>query len=191
LRKAGEVVLRDDGRVIGFEDRDIDPGSKPVFVEGLTDIVDVSGDAAGFAFGNQEAAWIALRRDGTVYQWNASVSCQGFCQPVPVPGLANIVSISSLSGTHLAVDRGGQLWGGGAMMAISRARHRRGAPRHRGAATSHQYRFPARGLERSAQRWITAVLSEVVSSFATADPENWSQVRPIIGSAEKPIAIVV
>ena len=114
----GQAVLREDGRVVAFKNTAKDGG--PVLIEGLTDIVDISGVARDMR--NLElvgvASWIALRPDGSVYQWIGScaedenTNCR-YSRAVKVAGLSNITAISSSFGTHLALDREGQVWGWG------------------------------------------------------------------------------
>jgi hypothetical protein len=120
ITQDGHAVLRDDGRVVVFANKDTENGTDPVLVEGLRDIVDVAGQSSGMGpFALRESAfWIALRRDGTVYQWTGSCSDEGYMhcrypRATQVAELRNIVAISSSDGVHLAVDRNGQAWGWG------------------------------------------------------------------------------
>lgn len=114
---AGEMVLRDDGRVVGFRNmRNL--GADPVFIAGLADIVDVAGEAtAQGGDWENEVSWIALRRDGAVLQWTGRCASGAndcsYSKAAVVSGLRNIVAISSSNMTHLALDRDGQAWGWG------------------------------------------------------------------------------
>jgi alpha-tubulin suppressor-like RCC1 family protein len=117
----GHAVLRDDGLVIAFANKSKkDDGSDPVLVQGLKDIVDIAGQTAGMGplLPRESALWIALARDGTVYQWTGQCAKAGqwdcrYTKATQVPGLKNIAAISSGDGVHFAVDRDGQAWGWG------------------------------------------------------------------------------
>jgi YD repeat-containing protein len=119
ITDAGEAVLRDDGRVIAFGNKSRE-GGEPVFIEGLTDIVDIAGQSGGLGRlrTRGSAYWIALRRDGAVFEWDGSCASEGYLdcrysRAKAVSRLHGIVAISSGDGTHLAVDRDGQAWGWG------------------------------------------------------------------------------
>ncbi|MBR0872977.1 hypothetical protein JQ633_21655 [Bradyrhizobium tropiciagri] len=120
ITEAGDAVLRDDGRVIGFRNQ-TGEAKEPVFIAGLDDIVDVAGspeDGLGPRWPRGNAYWIALRRDGIVLQWDGHCAKEGIhnCSFSPasvVPGLRNVVTIASSRGTHLAVDSDGRAWGWG------------------------------------------------------------------------------
>ena len=120
VTEAGDAVLRDDGRVVGFINRAAE-GEDPVFIEGLADIIDVAGaseDGLGPHWPRGSAYWIALRRDGVVMQWDGHCAEEGiyncsFSRATVVPGLRNVISIVSTGGTHLAIDSEGQAWGWG------------------------------------------------------------------------------
>jgi hypothetical protein len=114
ITPSAEAVLRDDGRVVAFRDL---TGSEPVFVEGLTDIVDIAGTTAGLGPVRQRgsANWIALGRNGTVFQWEGACAEGGlyncrYTRPKLVPSLRDIVAIASNLGSHLALDRQGRVW---------------------------------------------------------------------------------
>jgi hypothetical protein len=116
----GHAVLRDDGQVVAFTNKGTADGSDPVLVKGLKDIVDIAGQTAGLGplQPRESALWIALARDGTVYQWSGSCAKGGqwncrYTPATPVAELKNIVAISSSDGVHFAVDRNGQAWGWG------------------------------------------------------------------------------
>jgi hypothetical protein len=116
----GHAVLRDDGRVVAFANKGRDDGSDPVLVEGLKDIVEIAGQTAGMGplVPRESALWIALARDGTVYQWSGSCGRGGqwycrYARATQVAGLKDIIAISSSDGVHFAVDRNGQAWGWG------------------------------------------------------------------------------
>jgi hypothetical protein len=116
----GHAVLRDDGRVVAFANRGKEGVSDPVLIDGLKDIVDIAGRTAGLGpqLIRESALWIALARDGTVYQWTGSCAREGlwncrYGKAAQVAGLRDIVAISSGDGLHFAVDRNGQAWGWG------------------------------------------------------------------------------
>jgi hypothetical protein len=120
VTQAGDAVLRDDGRVIGFSNK-TGEGKEPVFIEGLADIVDVVGeseDGLGPSWPRSSAYWIALRGDGMVLQWGGHCVDEGiydcrFARARIVPGLRSVIAIASARGTHLAIDGDGHVWGWG------------------------------------------------------------------------------
>jgi hypothetical protein len=120
ITQDGHAVLRNDGRVVAFANKDTEIGTDPLLVQGLKDITDIAGRQGGMGpFAPRDSAfWIALRSDGTVYQWTGSCSDEGYmncryAKATQVEGLKNIVAVSSGNGVHLAVDRNGQAWGWG------------------------------------------------------------------------------
>ncbi|GEM_PF-6728093 len=119
ITPGAEAVLREDGRVVAFKNTAKD--GAPVLIEGLTDVVAISGVSPGMLDASQPespASWIALRRNGDVYQWKGTCAEDGYVdckytRASKVAGLSNITTISSSRGAHLALDRNGQVWGWG------------------------------------------------------------------------------
>jgi len=120
ITASGDAVLRDDGRVIGFNNRNKE-AEGPIFIRGLRGIIDVAGaseDGLGPNWPKGSAYWIALRRSGEVLQWNGHCSDEGiyscsFSRATVVPLPRKVAVIASAGGTHLAIDSEGQAWGWG------------------------------------------------------------------------------
>jgi alpha-tubulin suppressor-like RCC1 family protein len=89
------------------------PGvATPIVVDGLVNVADIAGGAAG---------GYALTRDGRVYAWGsnikgelgtgtAAVEVRG---PALVPGVNGVVSIATVNGAAVAVTRDGRVWSWG------------------------------------------------------------------------------
>jgi hypothetical protein len=106
----GVNIVRDDGRVVSYWD--VTGVKGPRIIPGLENIVATT-------------ARLALRSDGVVLTWEPK--CSGnpdntedveheFCEfpPAhPVAGLSKIEAISERSGSYLALDRDGAVWGWG------------------------------------------------------------------------------
>jgi alpha-tubulin suppressor-like RCC1 family protein len=123
-RENHSLVLRSDGRVLGFGDNDeeelgsgalqLGDQKTPVVVAGMANAVEVR---AGYSFS------LARKSDGTVWAWGANYSGQlgqGFLNSnpqgtaSPVAGLTNVTAISAGGGHSLALRSDGTVWAWGA-----------------------------------------------------------------------------
>ncbi|WP_210345560.1 hypothetical protein [Bradyrhizobium sp. CCBAU 53421] len=100
----GWVILRNDGSVISF--RDANNLDQPVLVEGLHDIIAISGANPGWA----------LRKDGRVFSWEyrCTVAEQPICDIAPaveIAGVQDAISISKVASYGLILLRDGSVWG--------------------------------------------------------------------------------
>jgi hypothetical protein len=114
-----EAVLRSDGKVVAFANNSSSIGAGPVFISGLSDIVDIAGLSNGLGPLRRRGSdyWLALRRDGSVFQWSGECALDGYMDcayssATSVHGLPRVVGIGSRDGTHLAIDKEGRAWGG-------------------------------------------------------------------------------
>jgi hypothetical protein len=105
----GVSILRDDGRVVSFTDRDELEG--PVVIAGLDRVIAITPRSA-------------LRDDGAVLTWEPRCYSGAYSDPAHlqcdfprnvrrVAGLSNVVAISEANGFHLALDKDGSVWGWG------------------------------------------------------------------------------
>lgn len=76
----------------------------PVLVLGLTGVTAIAATGSG---------GVALKADGTVWQWGGSTLGDGSYAPVQVAGLANVVQISAGEAHKLALKSDGTVWSWG------------------------------------------------------------------------------
>ncbi|NLM10153.1 MAG: hypothetical protein GX213_05125 [Clostridiaceae bacterium] len=99
-------VLCEDGLVYSFGDkgfigRDYGENTLPVAIKELTDIIEIDSNS----YDN-----IALKSDGTVYDWGWNSHEEIHDIPKKVKEVKDIVSVAVGNGYYLAVDKNGEVW---------------------------------------------------------------------------------